>query len=103
MKRRKALLVGTERYFDSHDIKSASFVVDIRKALARNKKIHEVSITDSRSVPLCSIIVTLFSREGRRSVSHSLAALSTPAADQDFTRCSTISKPMFINWLLFYH
>ena len=40
--RRKALMEGTEAYFDISDRKSFSFVTDIGKSKARNDKLREV-------------------------------------------------------------
>jgi len=41
--RLKALMEGTEAYFDISDRKSASFVTDIAASKARNKKLREVA------------------------------------------------------------
>jgi len=41
--RRKALMEGTEAYFDVTDRKTSSFVTDIAKSTARNNKLREVT------------------------------------------------------------
>jgi len=41
--KRKALIEGTEAYFDISDRKPSSFVADISKSTARNNKLREVA------------------------------------------------------------
>ena len=53
--KRKALIEGSESYFDVTDRKSSSFVVDVAKSKARNDKLRGVIALLFVVVLLCSV------------------------------------------------
>ena len=58
--RRKALMEGTEAYFDVTDRKSSSFIIDIAKSKTRNDRLQEVIamlFTDYRHGLYCLILL----------------------------------------------